>query len=265
MLLGQSAISKLGAFQFDPNNGALTILNTTNKINNSSEDKKQPIVEVAPITTNTYSQNEKPNISCDDFLYKTNLTNTTQEYLYLFSTKTYSDKSKIIATLPKNATLYVIEKSIGADIFYLVCYNGVKGYISKFLLQTFSEDAPKTTQKNPTTVENGETDAIFILKGNINSDSSNGKSVMGADMELKKNGQTIVKISSGINGKYYLQMSISTVDKNNEYLLYITQGGTIPKILSINTYIPQEEYYKYPFVRYDVSLTARGIPSAGSG
>ena len=67
----------------------------------------------------------------------------------------------------------------------------------------------------------------------------------GVEMELKKDGVTISKISSGKNGKYSLQMQISTTNKNNEYLLYITKEGTVPKTLSINTYIPQFELHEF--------------------
>lgn len=95
--------------------------------------------------------------------------------------------------------------------------------------------------------------AIFVLKGNTIMASSKN-AVEGVDLELKKNGQTISKMQSGKKGKYYIQMEVSTTDKNNEYLLYITQPGTIPKTVSISTYIPQTEFNSNPFPRYDYTL-----------
>jgi tetratricopeptide (TPR) repeat protein len=83
----------------------------------------------------TSNSNIEKSNSCNKFLYKTNLTNTTEEFMFLFSSKTYTDKSKVVATLPENANLYVLEKSTGDDNYYLVCYNGTLGYISKYLLQ----------------------------------------------------------------------------------------------------------------------------------
>ncbi|MEK6615164.1 MAG: hypothetical protein AABZ32_03485, partial [Bacteroidota bacterium] len=81
--------------------------------------------------------------------------------------------------------------------------------------------------------------SLFILKGNTK--LSSGKYVEGVDMELKKNGQTVTKIKSGKNGIYSIQMEVSTTNKNNEYLLYITKDGTVPKTLSIR--VPLKIYF----------------------
>lgn len=94
--------------------------------------------------------------------------------------------------------------------------------------------------------------ALFILKGNTKLIS--GKTIEQVDIELKKDGKQISKITSGKNGKYFIQMEVSTTNPKNEYLLYITYPGTIPKSLSINTYIPPDEYALNTYVRYDFSL-----------
>lgn len=96
------------------------------------------------------------------------------------------------------------------------------------------------------------TAAIFILKGNTKLHS--GAYAEGVDIELKKNGQVISKISSGKNGKYYIQMNVSTTNPKNDYILNITQVGTIPKLLSVNAYIPPEEFNLFTFTRYDYDL-----------
>ena len=94
--------------------------------------------------------------------------------------------------------------------------------------------------------------AIFILKGNTKLVS--GKNLEGVEMELKRDGKTISKVLSGKNGKYYIQMDVSTTNPKCEYMLYISQDGTVPKTLSINTYISPEEYSMNTYVRYDFSL-----------
>lgn len=81
-----------------------------------------------------------------------------------------------------------------------------------------------------------------------------GKATEGVDLELKKDGKTVTKMASGKNGKYYLQMDVSASDPNSEYLLYISQVGTVPKTLSINTYIPPNEFNIYSVPRYDFDL-----------
>jgi len=89
--------------------------------------------------------------------------------------------------------------------------------------------------------QSGEkTGSLFILRGNTI--LSTGKSVEGVDLELKKDGKIISKTISGKNGKYYIQMEASTTNSKNEYILHITQAGTIPKSLSINTYVPPGEF-----------------------
>lgn len=98
----------------------------------------------------------------------------------------------------------------------------------------------------------GDASAVFILKGNTVVLS--GKSIEGVEMDLKKNGQTVSKITSGKNGKYYIQMDISTTNPKHEYTLNISYAGTIPKLLSINAYIPPEEFSKFEVPRYEFSL-----------
>jgi hypothetical protein len=73
-------------------------------------------------------------------------------------------------------------------------------------------------------------------------------------MELKKNGVVISKVTSGKNGKYYIQMNVSTTNPQSDYTLNITQEGTIPKLLSINTYISPEELNLSKYARYDFDL-----------
>ena len=283
LLLGQSAISKLGTFQLDPNNGALTILNTTNKIKNSSEEKKQPIVEVAP-SNSSYNSNNTNNTTVTPDASNSKTTKPTQTQIN--SSKTFSGTVIVYTFSPILDKPETNAKQVGTAVnnkvtiirkenkdYYYVTSGTITGYLYAGFIAEDTWVIPETTQKKPAVKsvevappiitskkqsENEESTAlaepeiIFVLKGNIYSDS--GKSAEGVSMELKKNGQTIVKTLSDINGKYYLRMRISIYDKNHEYLLYVTQAGTMPKTLSINTYIPQEEYHKDNFIRYDFSL-----------
>ena len=109
--------------------------------------------------------------------------------------------------------------------------------------------------------KNSDSVAIFVLKGNTRF-ASTGKSDEGVELELKKNGQTISKMLSGKNGKYYIQMEVSITDKNCDYLLYVSQNGTMPKTVSINTYVPPDEFNASPFPRYDYSLEIKMIETS---
>jgi hypothetical protein len=106
--------------------------------------------------------------------------------------------------------------------------------------------------------QTADADAIYILKGRTIFLSS-GKSAEGVDIELKKDGQTVTKITTAKNGKYYLEMNVSTSNANSEYLLYISKPGTVPKTISINTYISQEEFTMHAVPRYETDLEIKVI------
>ena len=105
--------------------------------------------------------------------------------------------------------------------------------------------------------QTSEPDAILVLRGNTRLQS--GKPAERVDLELKKNGQTVEKTFSGKNGKYSLEMDISILDKNSEYVLYITQIGTVPKSITINTYISPDEYIANTFPKYIFDLEIKMI------
>jgi hypothetical protein len=48
-------------------------------------------------------------------------------------------------------------------------------------------------------------------------------------------------------------MDVTSSNPKNEYMLYITKEGTAPKILSINTYMPQKEI-RSPREEYDLAI-----------
>jgi hypothetical protein len=106
--------------------------------------------------------------------------------------------------------------------------------------------------------QNEEADAVFILRGNTRS-LATGKGMEGVELDLKKNGQSVQKMLSGKNGRYSLKMDISILNKNSEYVLYITQAGTVPKSISINTYISPDEYNAKTFPSYIFDLEIKMI------
>ena len=97
-----------------------------------------------------------------------------------------------------------------------------------------------------------ETAGVFTLKGVTK--LGNGNPDPGVAMELKLGNQSIEKIISSKNGKYSVKMEISTTNPANEYTLFITQPGTVPKTLIINTYIPLNEFSLNSFSDYDFDL-----------
>jgi len=101
----------------------------------------------------------------------------------------------------------------------------------------------------------GDVAAFYFLKGKtLLKLKDDVQSIEGVDFEVKKNGNTITKATSGKNGKYSLQLEISTTNPNNDYTIYISKPGTIPKILNINAYVSKEEFARNPFPRYDHDL-----------
>src|SRR6185503_7301040 len=78
--------------------------------------------------------------------------------------------------------------------------------------------------------------------------------VEGVDIEVKKDGATIVKITSGKKGKYTFQIPVSTDDIKNDYVVYISKDGFVPKMININAYLSKNELANYPFTKYDFEM-----------
>jgi len=104
-------------------------------------------------------------------------------------------------------------------------------------------------------------DAGFILKGVV---KLNGKPAEGVNMELKKNGKSLRKMTTTHNGKYSLRMSVDDSDKTCEYLLSVSRDGVVPKTLNINTYVPRNDFLANPFSAYDFDLEIELIPTTVS-
>ena len=76
----------------------------------------------------------------------------------------------------------------------------------------------------------------------------------GVDIEVKKDGATIAKLISGKKGKYTFQIPVSTDDINNDYVIYISKDGFVPKMININAYLSKNEFGNYPFAKYDFEM-----------
>lgn len=109
LLLGLSAIDKLGKIQIE--GMTLTIMNG-----------KKSLID------------EKSDSPCNSYKYNAYLTRTLPQYKFIYSEKTFIDDSKRVIELPDNAVLKVIIDAKEDELFSLVCYQGVTGYISKHLI-----------------------------------------------------------------------------------------------------------------------------------
>lgn len=105
--------------------------------------------------------------------------------------------------------------------------------------------------------DNQDVDAIFVLKGYARLES--GVAAEGVEIEMKKDGQSITTLTTSKTGKYYIEMPVSVLNKNNEYLLFVSLPGTIPKSISVNTYISPEEFNENTFPRYVFDLEIKMI------
>ncbi|MGB4848512.1 MAG: retroviral-like aspartic protease family protein [Saprospiraceae bacterium] len=122
LLLGQTAMAKLGKFQLDPNTGLLTILNGPNNSINT--------------TTNiVYNPPNKSNYSYMQPKYTTlNKTMTTIGIVHLH--KGPSPLFEIINEVPYGTVVKVIGlNNDGTYEYYEVMYNGQHGYINKLNLE----------------------------------------------------------------------------------------------------------------------------------
>jgi clan AA aspartic protease (TIGR02281 family) len=122
LLLGQSALSKLGKIEFDYAKSTLTILGgPSDYVYDNSE-------RTTYSNTNNYSSKES--VYTGNYKYKTTLDNPVIEVKLRSQPSVYS---RVVYTLPKNATVYVIDNS--GEVYFKVYVNGYTGYLSKGFLK----------------------------------------------------------------------------------------------------------------------------------
>ena len=114
-----------------------------------------------------------------------------------------------------------------------------------------------------------QNDAVMIVKGQtattIGKSSLAGslgaRSVKGGDeplegvtIEVKKDGEVIANIISGKKGKYTFQIPVSTSDSKNDYVMYVSKDGFVPKMININSYLSANEFANHSFTKYDFEM-----------
>jgi clan AA aspartic protease (TIGR02281 family) len=121
LLLGQSALSRLGSIEFDYTNSTLIV--RPNMTSNSSFATTRS--SATPVNSSFKSNNNKYEYT-GMYLYKA-IFNSPATNLSL--RESASLESQIIVTLPKSSTLYVIDES--DNVFAKVHAGGYTGFISK--------------------------------------------------------------------------------------------------------------------------------------
>jgi hypothetical protein len=81
-----------------------------------------------------FSDNHINNSMCSKTLYKATIYTDLPEYRNIFSEPTYTDMSKVVISLPDKAIIDVIDELKKESLYYVVCYNGKIGYISKNII-----------------------------------------------------------------------------------------------------------------------------------
>jgi len=120
---------------------------------------------------------------------------------------------------------------------------------SFFLITVQAQDNSVLVIKGQTLTAEGKSS----LAGSIGARSvkTNDEGVEGVNIEVKKGGATILKTTSGKKGKYSFQIPISTSDPMNDYVVYISKDGFVPKMISINAYLSKNEFANYSSAKYD--------------
>ncbi len=97
---------------------------------------------------------------------------------------------------------------------------------------------------------------LMVLKksNKIISQNNDAKPVEGVLKVLEKDKRIISTLKTDRFGKYSVEIEVSTTDINHEYVLDISHEGTVPKSLTINTYIPPSEYANYNYGQYEFDL-----------
>ena len=146
----------------------------------------------------------------------------------------------------KKSSVYLKTVSFFLFCFFLIVLSASEVYAQKDALMVVSGR----------TSSNGGKSA---LAGNLGVRTANvsDEPVEGVDFEVKKDGVTITKVTSGKKGKYSFQIPVSTSDSKNDYMVYISKEGMVPKVLAINAYLSKEEFSKHllsePFSRATIS------------
>ena len=90
--------------------------------------------------------------------------------------------------------------------------------------------------------------------GTVKANNFKEEPLEGVTIEVKKNGASVLKITSGKKGRYFLQIPISTTDAKNDYVVYFSKDGMSPRMIYLNAYLSKDEFKKYQSAKYDFAL-----------
>lgn len=125
----------------------------------------------------------------------------------------------------------------------------INSYAQDTLLQIKGETILKTRAKG------------LGLNVGVKSVDWKDEAMEGVEIEVKKNGVTVAKTTSGKKGKYSFQVSVSTGNSKNDYVVHYSAKGMGPKMIYINAFAPKDEYKKYPSAKFDCELNIPLFPT----
>lgn len=112
-----------------------------------------------------------------------------------------------------------------------------------------------------------QNDAIMIVSGRTTISSANStlggslgvrsvktsdEPMEGVTVEVKKNGVTVTSMVTSKKGKYSFQIPVSTTDPKNDYEVYFTKDGMVPRMIIINAYLSKNEFASHSFTKYNL-------------
>jgi len=134
LLLGQSAISKLGKIQIDPSNNTLTILDNANS--NVKKPPTEPTKEAPKIVGKKTIDQSKEESPCLKTPSKKGIKYSTKVWAGTWLYDQPSNNGKKIKHVVTGISIDVIDDHSYGE-YALVSYNGCYGYIMKFGLEKF--------------------------------------------------------------------------------------------------------------------------------
>lgn len=93
--------------------------------------------------------------------------------------------------------------------------------------------------------EKKESVPVVIVEGIV---KLKGKAVNNATLTLNKDGKQVAKLITPRNGIYHFELNKSNNNPQNSYKIEIVKEGTVNGVVTINTYIPPEQFTPVPYL-----------------
>ena len=128
-----------------------------------------------------------------------------------------------------------------------------------FLFLLASSSITALAQNDAVLVIKGQTSALSRAKGlglnsGVKTVNFKEEPIEGVTIELKKNGATVQKLSSGKKGRYSFEIPVSTTDLKNDYVIYFSMEGMAPRMVFVNAFLTKDEFKKYQSAKYEIEL-----------